>query len=200
MKWRFLNCLEQINLYRDEDTGKHSLRVGKIAFTLATKLGIKDSVCQEIRTFASLHDIGKVGIPDKILLKEGKLTTEEFNSIKKHPEIGFNLMRKAKFGVIAENITKYHHEKWDGTGYPTGLKGEDIPLEARITIIADVYDALRQKRCYKERFTHEIALEILKKGEHIYFDPYLLKKFMEYEKEFNEISTEECNGGNEVND
>lgn len=190
MKENFINCLEQINLYRDEDTGQHSLRVGELAFILAKKLNINHVTCKEIRAFASLHDIGKIGIPDIILLKEGKLTIEEFDYIKKHPEIGFNLIKKARFGKVAENIVMYHHEKWDGSGYPIGLKGEEIPLESRITAIADVYDALRQKRCYKEGFSHEIALKILKEGDSIHFDSEILRIFLENEIEFRELYIE----------
>lgn len=185
MKENFIDCLEQINLYRDEDTGQHSQRVGELAFILSKKLKLSESICREIRTFASLHDIGKIGIPDTILLKEGKLTIEEFECIKKHPEIGFNLIKKARFGKVAENIVMYHHEKWDGTGYPIGLRGEEIPLEARITAIADVYDALRQKRCYKMGFSHDITLKILKEGDSTHFDSKILKIFLENENEFS---------------
>ncbi|MGL6066351.1 MAG: HD-GYP domain-containing protein [Cetobacterium sp.] len=187
MKENFIHCLEQISFYKDEDMGQHSRRVGELAYLLARKLNVANQVCKDIKIFSSLHDIGKVGIPDIILLKETKLDNDEFDCIKKHTEIGFDLIKKVGFGTTAENIVKYHHEKWDGSGYPSGLKGESIPLEARITSIADVYDALRQKRCYKLGFSHELAIEILKEGSSINFDPEILKVFLDNSDEFEDV-------------
>ncbi len=179
---------------RDDDTGKHLERVQKICRMLAEKLStmerfnglITEDYIQNIFLASPLHDIGKVGIKDNILLKPGKLTDEEFNEMKMHPIIGANTLLEVirKFPTnnllnMGRLIANYHHEKWDGTGYPDGLKGEDIPLAARIMALADVYDALRSKRVYKEAYSHEktdaMILEL--KGTHL--DPLLVEVYEE---------------------
>lgn len=183
----FIECLEEITFYKDEDNGAHSLRVANIAYFISKKLKLKDELCEEIRLFSPLHDLGKVGIPDKILLKNGKLTKDEFEIIKTHVNIGYNLVEKAGFGIVAKNITKYHHEKYDGNGYLHGLSGDDIPIEARVVAIADVYDALRQKRCYKDSFSHKEAMEIILSENGKYFDPKIVEIFIHYNEVFDTL-------------
>ncbi len=143
-----------------------------------------------------LHDIGKVGIADTILLKPGKLTPEEFEIMKQHTVIGAQTLEAASeryprntFINMGVAIARSHHEKWDGSGYPDGLTGDTIPLEARIMAVADVYDALRSKRCYKDAFTHEKSREIILAGSGKHFDPVLVDAFITLEQEFDRIRT-----------
>lgn len=129
---------------------------------------------------APMHDIGKIGIPDNILLKPGKLTDEEFDIVKSHTTIGAKILSKsnAKIIILAEQIALSHHEKWNGLGYPNGLSGKDIPLEARIVAIVDVFDALTSKRPYKKTFPVEVALDIMEKERGQHFDPDVLDIFL----------------------
>ncbi len=143
---------------------------------------------------SALHDIGKVAIPDKILLKPGKLTKKEFEIMKTHTIAGADTLLSVKeqfpdnkFVETGISIVKFHHEKWDGNGYPCGLKGEDIPLSARIVALVDVYDSLRSKRIYKEDFSHEESIKIIKEGRGIHFDPDISDVFMENENEFEKL-------------
>lgn len=186
---------------RDDNTGAHIERVAAFCRLLADKLRespkykgyINDDYVENISNASPLHDIGKVGIPDSILLKEGKLSEEEFEIMKTHATIGANTLMEVKkkypdnkFLELGINIALYHHEKWDGTGYPEGLSGEDIPLSARIMAIADVYDALRSRRTYKEAYSHEESLEIMKQGLGVHFDPEILNVFLENETRFRD--------------
>ncbi|MCS5420238.1 MULTISPECIES: HD domain-containing phosphohydrolase [Psychrilyobacter] len=150
-----VTTLENANYYNDEDTGNHIRRVNEYSRLIAEKLRCNKNFIKDIGYYASLHDIGKIGVHDGILKKNGKLSEEEFKSMKEHVKIGYNLIKDANLPSMVENITLYHHEKWNGMGYLEGLKGEEIPLEARIAALSDVYDALRQKRSYKDGFTHE---------------------------------------------
>lgn len=195
-------ALIKLSESRDDDTGKHIDRVGSYAKHL-TKIArqstqfncqIDDQFEQDIFHAAAMHDVGKVGISDAVLLKPGKLTTEEFELIKSHATIGFNTL-----DAIAQNypqnhmialgavVAHHHHEKWDGTGYPQGLKGDEIPLCARIVAIADVYDALRSPRPYKPPFDHEKSIGFLKEGAGSHFDPYLIEIINEFENDFDGI-------------
>ena len=185
-----VESFEVANELNDEDTGNHILRINLYSKFLAQKLGCKKKFIQEISQYASLHDVGKIGISDNILKKPGKLTDEEFEKMKEHVSLGSKLVQKMQLGSIAENIALYHHEKWDGTGYSFKLKGKDIPLEARIVALADVYDALRQKRVYKDGFSHEKAMAIIKDGSGKHFDPKLVKIFLKYNLEFDKIFRE----------
>lgn len=186
-----VDTLEDANTYKDEDTGTHVKRINCYSELLAleVKKDLHFSKCfiEEISLYASLHDIGKIGIPDSILKKPGRLTEEEFESMKKHSDIGYDLIKKLEVSTVASNIIRHHHEKWNGRGYPLGLSGEDIPIEARIVALADVYDALRQKRVYKEAFSHEKSVRIIlsEKGEH--FDPQIVEAFEKIQSNFSYI-------------
>ncbi len=177
---------------RDYGTGRHIDRTRVFCRLLAKELKansrysgmISESFIDNIFHAASLHDIGKVGIPDSILLKPGKLTPEEFEIIKTHTLRGARTLEKAYakyphngFLTMGIALTRYHHEKWDGTGYPEGLKGESIPLEARIMAVADVYDALRHQRPYKKPFSHKESCAIILAGEGTHFDPLVVEAF-----------------------
>ncbi|WP_372714579.1 HD-GYP domain-containing protein [Ilyobacter sp.] len=155
----------------------HLKMVGEISALLSKKYGFSEFKVRKIEFFGKIHDLGKVGIPENILNKPGKLTPAEFEVVKEHTEIGYHLINKFGFSKMGENIIRYHHEKWNGKGY-RGLSEKEIPIEARIVAIADVYDALRKKRTYKEPFTHEKAVEIIKDGRGEDFDPELVDIFL----------------------
>lgn len=182
-----VSSLEAVNQFNDLETGNHIKRLNLYSELLANKLGCSKKFYEEIGRVASLHDVGKIGIDRSVLKKPGKLTEEEFKVIKEHPEIGYEIIKKSGVSIMAENIARYHHEKWDGSGYPCGLKGLEIPLEARIVSVVDVYDALRQKRVYKDGFTHEKAIEIIKNESGKSFDPNIVKIFLENEFKFERL-------------
>lgn len=190
---------------RDPETGAHLERMREysrlIAYSLAATgkyAGLVDAdFIRAIYLTSPLHDIGKVGIPDDILLKPGKLTAEEFEVMKQHAIIGGNTLDaaymacpKAEYLRLARDIACTHHEKFDGTGYPKGLKGEEIPLCGRIVALADVYDALTTKRIYKEAFSHEAARQIILESSGKHFDPDIVQAFLQQERRFVEIK--EC--------
>lgn len=194
-------ALVKIAESRDDETGAHIERVSELAKLLAIKLRespmyryqIDDQFIYYLYRASPLHDIGKVGIPDHILLKRGKLTDEEFEVIKKHPIIGahilFDVYRQYpnnEFLRIGYEIVRFHHERYDGTGYPDGLKGEQIPLPARIMAVVDVYDALRSKRIYKDPYTHDESIDIIRNERGKHFDPHIVDIFLKYHEEFNE--------------
>jgi putative nucleotidyltransferase with HDIG domain len=183
---KLVETLESANTYNDEDTGAHIKRVSEYSRILAKELKLKKEFIDEVELYASLHDVGKIGIRDSILKKPGKLTDAEFEIMKTHVDIGADLVKNLDAKPIIINIIKYHHEKWNGHGYK-GLKKEDIPLEARILAVADVYDALRQERVYKKGFTHERAVEIIvsESGEH--FDPEIVEVFKRINDSLDEI-------------
>jgi len=154
---------------KDEDTAGHSKRV--------TVMSADELV--HVQRGALLHDIGKMGIPDSILLKRGPLTEEEFEVMKRHPVYAYELLGPIEFLRPALDIPYAHHERWDGTGYPRGLKGEEIPLAARVFAIVDVYDALTSDRPYRRAWTREEALEHIRKGVGTHFDPRVAEAFFE---------------------
>ena len=184
---------------RDVETGEHVLRTGAFVETL-TRDAIKDGVyldqlnetfVSKMTTLAPMHDIGKIVVSDKILRKPGRLTSEEFEEMKKHAAVGGDVIREVLEGVtdedylsFAADIATYHHERWDGTGYPKGLSGEKIPLAARIMAIADVFDALVSERCYKEPFSFEESVGIIEDGAGTQFDPQLVGVFLRHRSEF----------------
>ena len=166
--------------YKDEDTGDHIVRIGRFCMLLAQVLGLEEKEVENIGYAAPMHDIGKIGIPDKILLKPGKLTAEEFDTMKKHTIIGSNILANSKSDVIrcAQQIAISHHERWDGNGYPQGQKGEKIPITGRIVAIADTFDALSSRRPYKTAYPIDLSLEIMQKEKGLQFDPHLFDLFM----------------------
>ena len=181
---------------RDEDTGKHLERIGAFVEILAGQLScmrsdIDNDWVRTVSITAALHDIGKVGIPDTVLRKPGPLTDEERRVMQRHTYIGGDTLLDIKrkwqddlFICTAAEIALSHHERWDGTGYPYGLSGQDIPLAARVVALADVYDALRSKRVYKEAMTHEAACKLIRKGSGSHFDPDIVKAFDAVEQQF----------------
>lgn len=179
--------------FKDEDTATHIKRISYYCKLLAEKLGQHDDFAETIFYAGPMHDIGKIGIPDSILLKPGKLTPEEFDVIKSHTTIGARILAgsSSEFLAAAEVVALTHHERWDGSGYPRGLKGEEIPLMGRIMNIVDQYDSLRSKRPYKVPFSHEEAYNIIVKGdgrtkpEH--FDPRVHEAFILAADEFDKI-------------
>jgi len=164
---------------KDQYTHQHILRVQRYAVATAAHMGIAGVEMEAINTGALLHDIGKLGVPEYVLLKPGRLTDEEFAKIKKHPEIGAAILDPVEFPWPVLPVVRSHHEKWDGTGYPDGLAGEDIPRTARILAVADVYDALTSSRSYRNAWTHERACEVIKKDRGTHFDPVVADAFLE---------------------
>ncbi|MBF0259397.1 MAG: response regulator [Desulfamplus sp.] len=193
-------ALAKLAEHRDDDTGTHLFRIRNFCRMLATNLEdssiyqdqINSKFIDNIYNASPLHDIGKVGIPDNILLKPGKLTSDEFEIIKKHTIIGSDTLQevletyqKNSFINMGIAIARSHHEKWNGSGYPDALAGENIPLAARILAVADVYDALRAKRVYKPAFTHEKACEIISNDSGKHFDPVIVNAFTKIASEFD---------------
>lgn len=163
---------------RDEETQGHSLRVVKYALRLAELMGISDEQQLKVLEYGSLlHDIGKIGIPDAILKKPGKLTDEEWTVMKTHPTVGYKILHRIEFLEEASQIVLHHHERWDGTGYPEGLKGEAIPLGSRIFAVADTVDAMTSERPYRKALSFEVASEELKKFKGIQFDTRVVDAF-----------------------
>ncbi|HEY0073223.1 MAG TPA: HD domain-containing phosphohydrolase [Abditibacteriaceae bacterium] len=176
-----LDRLARAAEYRDDDTGQHTYRVGHVAALIAQKLNVPTSRVELIRRASPLHDVGKIGVPDNILLKPGRLTPEEFDIIKPHTTIGAALLSggHSEMVKIAETIALTHHERWDGTGYPAGLKGEEIPLEGRIVAIADVFDALSHDRPYKKAWPLEECVAEIERNSGRQFDSQVVAAFLE---------------------
>jgi len=175
----------------DEDTGNHILRVGEYCALIAAELGLPEQFISIIRTQATLHDVGKIHVHPDILKKPGKFTPEEFEEMKKHTLYGGKIMGDHVRLTVAKKAALSHHERWDGGGYPLGLKGEQIPLEGRILTIADQYDALRNKRVYKPAFDHQTAFQIISEGDgrtlpH-HFDPAVHRAFKATAAQFDEV-------------
>jgi HD-GYP domain-containing protein (c-di-GMP phosphodiesterase class II)/CHASE2 domain-containing sensor protein len=178
---------------KDDHTGKHISRIGIYAGKVAEVLSMPSDFIENVTLASAMHDIGKIGIPDQILMKPGELSYEEFEIIKKHTTIGARILSGSVHPMIQMSsiIALYHHERWDGAGYPKGLKGSDIPVEARIIMICDIYDALRSKRPYKQPFDHKQAITIITEGDvkttPDYFDPDVLRAFIQISPIFEEI-------------
>ena len=171
---------------KDQYNHQHILRVQRYAVALAKHIGLTDNDVEAVNTGALLHDIGNLGVPDYILLKPGRLTDEEFAKIKKHPEIGAAILESVQFPWPVLPVVRSHHEKWDGTGYPDGLKGEEIPLTARILAVADIYDALTSSRSYRHAWTPESALEEIRRSAGTQFDPAVVETFAEIASSLSE--------------
>lgn len=209
-----IHCLARAAEYRDNETGRHVIRVGKYARIIGCELGIVGEELSLLEQAATLHDVGKIGIPDSILLKPGKLTPEEFEIMQKHcgygkkifetlsPDECTRLLNHTTLGAailagcdspvvqLARTIALTHHEKWDGSGYPLGLNGEKIPIEGRITAVADVFDALSSKRPYKSAFPLEKCFSILEEGREKHFDPTVLDAFFQHQDEIVSVQIE----------
>jgi response regulator RpfG family c-di-GMP phosphodiesterase len=194
--------LAKLAEFRDKGTGKHLERIREYTRILTEELARKPAYqsyitpqyLEDISLSAILHDIGKVGVPDAILLKPGQLSDTEFETVKNHCRLGGDVLKAAEsqvkgksFLTIGKVIAYHHHEKWDGTGYPDGLTGDNIPLSTRLVALADVYDALTSQRSYKEPYSHEKAREIIvcERGRH--FDPDVVDAFLTHEQAFKEI-------------
>ncbi len=174
-----LDRLAQAAERRDDDTGMHTKRVARTAVEIAIELGLPPEEVQLIWRAAPLHDLGKIGIPDAILLKEGPLTPEEFEQMKSHTTIGAQNLSggQSRLLQLAEEIALTHHERWDGTGYH-GMRGEEIPIHGRIVAVADVFDALTHSRPYKDKWTEEEALDEIASGSGTQFDPQVVNAFL----------------------
>lgn len=167
--------------FRDNETGAHVIRMSRVCEILARGLGLDEATCENILYASPMHDVGKIAIPDAILLKEGPLDEDEWEVMKTHTIVGGEIMGDHPSDVIlmASEMALSHHEKWDGTGYPHGLSGEDIPLVARIAAVSDVFDALTSSRPYKKAWTSEDAIDLIKKETGKQFDPKIVEVFLE---------------------
>ena len=199
---QIIHCLARAAEYRDNETGEHVIRVGKYCAVIADELGFGENYCRQIELASQLHDVGKIGIPDSVLLNPGKLSHAEFEVMKKHCHLGCQIMeplaeqdaarviQHANVGgfimddvdspmlELAAIIARTHHEKWDGSGYPNGLAGDQIPIEGRICCCADVFDALSSERPYKKKFPLQKCLEIMISERGTRFDPVVLDAFL----------------------
>jgi putative two-component system response regulator len=166
--------------YKDEDTGDHIVRMSRYSALIAEKLGLQDKEVQDILCAAPMHDVGKIGIPDNILLKPAKLTDEEHEIMKTHTTIGAKILAnsKAKIIQLAQQIAVSHHEKWNGKGYPQGHSGDKIPQAGRIVALADAFDAITSRRPYQDPYPVEVAFDIIKKERGQHFDPEAVDAFL----------------------
>jgi putative two-component system response regulator len=187
-----IHRLVTASLFRDEETGAHVKRTGLFSEVLARAAGWSETDADSIRLAAPMHDIGKIGIPDGILCKPGSLTSEEFETMKRHTEIGARMLAGSAWSVLmmAAEIAKHHHERWDGAGYLDGLAGDSIPVSARIVSIVDVYDALTHDRVYRPAYSERQALEIMRQQRGKQFDPDLFDLCMESLPLLREIARE----------
>ncbi len=176
-----IQILSKAAEFRDDETARHNIRIGLYCDHLARLAGFAEPYCQQLKTAAPLHDVGKIGVPDSILLKPGHLTEEEFRIVKTHPRIGHRILSGSTSEILqlGAEIALHHHERFDGSGYPDGLAGNDISLPGRITAICDVFDALTTERVYKSAIKTEKAKTILLNGRATHFDPHLLDLFIE---------------------
>lgn len=206
-----IHCLARAAEYRDDDTGNHVIRVGRYARIICEELGFDAEQATTLEYAAQLHDVGKIGIPDSILMKPGRLTSDEFELMQKHCSHGKKILHRCPASEettwknhtelgsaildvgaspvleLATKIALTHHEWWDGTGYPIGLAGEDIPLEGRITAVADVFDALSSRRCYKEPFPIDRCFNILEEESGKHFDPLVIDAFFKSRRRIVEV-------------
>lgn len=184
-----IHILSKAAEYRDEDTASHIDRMSNYSAAIAGKMGLSEKLVESILYAAPMHDVGKIGIPDSILLKPGELTSDEFEIMKQHTLIGGKILENSKTGFIrlGEIIALTHHEWWNGNGYPKGLKEREIPLEGRIIAVADVFDALTTKRPYKKPFPLDVSFRIIAENRGRQFDPEVVDAFFAIESEILEI-------------
>ncbi|MGL5950100.1 MAG: HD-GYP domain-containing protein [Cetobacterium sp.] len=187
LREKFMHLTAKRVMKKKSEIHCHCERVGNYAEFIAKKMGCTNKFTELVKKHSYIHDVGKIYLDSTTLDKSSRLTLEEREHIKTHPELGYVFLKKFNVSKTAENIARYHHERWDGKGYPKGLSGEKIPLEARIVAVCDVYDALREKRVYKPGFSHEEAMRIMEKGKGKIFDPEVLNIFLENNAEFEEI-------------
>ncbi|TYL48038.1 HD domain-containing phosphohydrolase [Marinomonas sp. IMCC 4694] len=187
-----IGMLGEVGQFNDTDTGVHMWRMADYGAALAKKIGWEASQVALLKLAAPLHDTGKVGIPDSILKSPNKLTEDEWEIMRQHTVIGYQILIKsdAPLFKLAAEVALGHHERWDGSGYPLGLSGEDIPLSARIVALADVFDALTMERSYKRSWTIEESFEHIKKGAGSHFDPDLVECFLSIEEDLRAIKTQ----------
>ena len=195
-------CLARAAEYRDPETGAHIIRMAHYSKLIARELGLSQAQQDLLLEAAPMHDIGKVGTPDMILLKPGKLTEEEFSVMKQHAVIGYEVLNASSSPLLktAAEIAHTHHEKFDGSGYPRGLKGSDIPLFGRIVAVADVFDALTSERPYKKAWSVEDAAQLLREGSGKHFDPDCVEAFFKVFDEVREIKAEYLDQEFEIRD
>ncbi len=191
----YLDTINRLALaaeYKDVETGDHIIRISRYSSLLAEEIGMSREVVENMRYASPMHDVGKIGIPDRILLKPGKLTVDEFEVMKTHTTIGAKILSGSKAEIlrIAHEIAISHHEKWDGTGYPRRLSGDRIPMSGRIVGIADVFDALTSARPYKDPYPVDVAFEIIRKQSGTHFDPGLVDTFVSKRGRVKEIMRE----------
>ena len=189
MNIEVINILGRASDYKDTETGEHIQRTQEYSYLLAKGYGLSEEKSQLIKMATPMHDLGKIGVPDGILQKKGKLNKEEWHYITKHPKMGYDIIgnQNSKLLKIAKKIALEHHEKWDGSGYPRNLKGNEISLEGRIVSIVDVFDALTSKRPYKEAWPLEKAFELIEDESGKHFDPNLAEIFLSLKSEIKEI-------------
>ncbi|MBR4096970.1 MAG: HD domain-containing protein [Oscillospiraceae bacterium] len=183
----FVECITSALDARDPYTGKHSERVSDMACFIGELMGLTEAETQEIHIAGHLHDIGKIGIPDRVLLKEGKLDDEEWKLMKKHPEIGADILSKSSHFARLAAIILHHHERWDGKGYPFGAKGTEIPLGARIIAVCDSIDAMASKRAYRNALPLEVCKAEIEKNVGIMYDPEVAKIALENWDKLTEV-------------
>jgi len=185
--------LARASRYKDEETGAHIERLSHYSHSLALAIGWDQARARCLFAVAPMHDVGKIGVPDAVLGKQGPLTEEEWESIKQHPLLGASLLDGSTSPLLemAKEVALTHHERWDGSGYPRGLIGTQIPITGRIVMLCDLYDALRSRRPYKSAFTHAKTCDIILNGNDrtkpTHFDPHLLEAFREMHQDFNGI-------------
>jgi len=187
--------------FKDGDTGQHIIRIGALSEHLAQRLNLDQTFCSMLRYAAPMHDIGKIGTPDSILKKPGKLSAEERDEMERHAEYGARILGGSGVALfdLAAEIALCHHEKFDGSGYPHQMRGHEIPISGRVVALIDFFDALTMKRCYRDALTDEVALHMVKEGSGSHFDPEIADVLIQHADEFidlrERINSGECSDG-----